>query len=170
MLATVKVLAVMVRRTRESRSSSKLTGRDDSLIDTQDHCGMHRPVTSPRDPTMYRVALCLVLIASTLAIPRPATAAVTEFYETVDFVEVDKRNCSLGCLPSLTIRGVLVGGGAPITRTYTFANGGNGTEGVDTALQCQRLAVLVMSKPGKFQLGVGPLPGASGCRLTLVTP
>jgi hypothetical protein len=117
---------------------------------------------------MYRFPLCLMLFASTLAAPRPAAAVVSDFYDSVDFVEVDKRNCSEGCEPSLTVRGILAGTSTSITRVYLFTNSGNNTEGVETALHCQRLALLAMSKPGKFQFAIGPFRNASGCRLTAV--
>jgi hypothetical protein len=135
------------------------------------HCLEFRAETSPGDHIMYRLAFCLVLIASTLGLPRLVAAEVTDFYDTVDFAEVDKRNCSnFGCNPTLTVRGILAGGSTPVTRTYVFGNNGNGTEGLDTAQHCQRLAVIAMSKPGKFQFAVGPSGTASGCRLSVVGP
>jgi hypothetical protein len=120
---------------------------------------------------MHRLALCLVVITSTLAAPRPAVAAVADNYDTIDFAEVNPRDSSFGSSPTLTLQGILAGTSAPVTKTYFFNNSGN-TEGVDTALQCQRLALLVMSKPGKFQFGIGrPGSGSAGsCRITRVTP
>jgi len=120
---------------------------------------------------MHRLALCLVFVALTLTAPRPAAAAVTDFYDTIDLAEVTQRDFSHNA--TLTVRGILAGTSAPVTRTYAFSDtGATGTDGI-TAMHCQRLALLVMSKPGKFQFGIG-LPTvsgfATGCRITSVAP
>jgi len=122
---------------------------------------------------MYRLALCLMLVASVLATPRPSIANVIDSYDTVEFVEANNRNSEIsGGPPSLTVRGIPAGGSAPVTKIYRFFNSSAVIDGVEAALHCQRLAVLAMSKPGKFQFAV-VLPAqlnASGCRLTLVAP
>jgi len=122
---------------------------------------------------MYRLVLCLVFVASTLATPRPATAAVVEFYDTIDFAEVAQHNSNVsGSPPTLSLHGILAGGSTPVTRTYLFFPN-SGTEGLEAAMHCHRLAVLVMSKPGKFQFAIhgSNFPTtAGGCRLTLVAP
>ena len=121
---------------------------------------------------MYRLLLCLVLVTSTLATPRSAAAAVTDFYDTVDAVEYSKRDPNGLSNATLHVRGVLSGGSAPVTRAYVFINTASTTEGPELAMHCHRLAVLAMSKPGKFQFAIGPGPStsATGCKLTLVTP
>ena len=122
---------------------------------------------------MHRLALCLVFVTSTLAAPRPAAAAVSALYDTIDSAEVSQRANSTTS-PSLTVQGILAGTSTPVTRTYFFNNNsGLGADGVETALHCQRLALMVMSKPGKFQFGIGrtDLPGfARGCRITRAAP
>jgi hypothetical protein len=121
---------------------------------------------------MYRLALCLVLVTYTFATPRSAAAAVTDFYDTVDSAEINKRDSGAGSNPTLLVRGILAGGTAPITRSYVFT-GTTNLEGLETAMHCHRLAVLAMSRPGKYQFAIGPGPNpstATGCRLTLVTP
>lgn len=124
---------------------------------------------------MRRFLQCLVLVISTLAIPRSASAVITDFYDTVDFAEISRRNFNFsGGPPTLTVRGVLSSGTAPTTRTYIF-NVSTSTDqsGLDTAMHCHKLAVLTMSKPGKFQFAISaPSQFLTdvGCRLTLVTP
>jgi hypothetical protein len=136
------------------------------------HC---RSKQQPKGFTaMHRLALCLVIASLILATPRHAAAAVTDFYEAIDFVEINKRDPTLSGSPaSLMVRGILVGG-TPVTRTYAFVStAGVPTEGLETAMHCHRLAVLAMSKPGKFQFAIGPGTSASilgGCRLTLAAP
>ena len=119
---------------------------------------------------MYRLVLCLVFVASTLAAPRPATAAVTDFYDTVDFVEITARDATQPTTPaSLVLRGIPAGGNAPVTRTYRFQDARATGDGLEMALHCNRLAVLAMSKPGKFQFAIHAT-GTPTCRLTLVAP
>ena len=122
---------------------------------------------------MHRLALCLVFVTSTLAAPRPAAAAVSDLYDTIDLAEVSQRDNS-SSNPILTVQGILAGTSAPVTRTYFFnSSSGLGADGLETALHCQRLALMVMSKPGKFQFGIGrpELAGsARGCRITRVAP
>lgn len=121
---------------------------------------------------MYRLALCLVFVTSMLAVPRPAAADVADLYDTIDSAEVNQSAFDHG--PQLTVRGILAGTSAPITRTYSLQDrGATGTDGLNMVLHCQRLALLVMSKPGKFQFGIGhpTVAGfATGCRITRVAP
>jgi hypothetical protein len=122
---------------------------------------------------MYRVALCLALVASTLATPRTAGAVATDSYDTVDAVEFNRRDPNFAGNPSIQVRGIPAGGTTPTTRTYFFTSfSSNPTDGVESATHCHRLAVLAMSKPGKYQFAIGPggSSTATGCRLTLVTP
>jgi hypothetical protein len=121
---------------------------------------------------MHRIALCLVFVASTLAAPRPAAAAVTDLYDTIDSAEVTQPDFEHN--PTLTLRGVLAGTSAAITREYAFHDSSStNRDGLDTAMHCQRLALLALSKPGKFQFGIGhpTIAGfATGCKLTRVAP
>jgi hypothetical protein len=128
---------------------------------------------------LHRLVLCFVFIASTLATPRPARAALSpDVYDAVDSVEVNKRDSDFtGSPPTLTVRGVIAGGSAPQSRRYVFNNNSTSTtsqtDGLEAAMHCHRLAVLVMSKPGKFQFAIaGPIGSTanSGCRLMLITP
>jgi hypothetical protein len=123
---------------------------------------------------MHRLAICLVIAAVSLAAPRPAAAVAVDVYDTVDSVEIDNSNSSVsGSPPTLQVTGIPAGATTPITRTYTFfASAAGVAVAVDTAMHCQRLAVVAMSKPGKFQFAIGPAPSftAHGCKLILRTP
>jgi hypothetical protein len=123
---------------------------------------------------MHRLAICVVLASSILVAPRPAAAAVTDFYDTIDAVEVNNLDPNAaGDRSVLTVTGILTGQTAAITRVYIFANA-NPPANVDMAMHCHRLAVLAMSKPGKFQYAIGPGPFsgtiAHGCKLIARTP
>lgn len=123
---------------------------------------------------MHRLAICLVIALVSLAAPRPAAAIATDVYDTVDSVEIDNSNSSLsGSPPTLQVTGIPAGATTPVTRTYTFFASAAGV-GVDTAMHCHRLAVVAMSKPGRFQfaIGQGTVSGnsARGCKLILVAP
>ena len=123
---------------------------------------------------MYRFVLCLVFAASTLATPRSATAAVNESYDTIDLAELTQRNPNFTFSPpTLTLRGIPTGASAPVTRTYVFAQSSTATENLEAAMYCHRLAVLAMSKPGKYQFAIHFSNTTSvnvGCRLALITP
>ncbi|HEY0477104.1 MAG TPA: hypothetical protein VGD37_06250 [Kofleriaceae bacterium] len=122
---------------------------------------------------MHRLTLCLVIALSSLAAPRPAAAAATDVYDTVDSVEVNNSDFNFGSAPAtVVVVGILAGGTTPSSRTYNFGNNNSVPGAVDTAMHCQRLAVVAMSKPGKFQFAIGPGPGvtAHGCKLILRAP
>jgi hypothetical protein len=123
---------------------------------------------------MHRLVLCLVFAASTLSTPRRATAAVTDVYDTVDSVELTQSQFVAGSrVSTLVLRGILTGENAPVVRTYRFIQSGEGVDGLAAAMHCQRLAVLAMSKPGKFQFAIHAPninTSAGGCRLSLVAP
>jgi hypothetical protein len=123
---------------------------------------------------MHRLAHCLalglVLVTSPLATRRAAAATVTDFYDTVDFAEADQRNCSFNCRSTLTVQGILVGGSSVVTRTYVFQQGQTLADNFEVVQHCHRLALLAMSKPGKFQFAVGPLDFPTSCRLKRIVP
>lgn len=111
--------------------------------------------------------------------PRPALADATAatVFDTVDSVELDQReNCPTSPSACFThtiviVTGILSGRSTPNTRSFNFV------DKADIAAHCQRLAMLAMSKPGKYRFGIGsdgPFPGGSrgngACSLTLVNP
>lgn len=121
---------------------------------------------------MHRLTLCLVIASSSLAAPRPAAAAATDVYDTVDSAEVNNADSNFGNNPTLTVVGIPAGGTTPFSRTYFFS-GPLSPATLDTAMHCQRLAVIAMSRPGKFQFAIGPGPSsgsAHGCKLILRAP
>jgi hypothetical protein len=113
----------------------------------------------------HRFAICLAIAASLFAAPRPAAAAITTVFDTVDAVEI----ATSGLGYNIIVTGIVAGGTTPTTLTFFFSGTSSGQE--SQARQCERLAVLAMSKPGKYQFGIGPgsVP-SSGCKLILRTP
>jgi hypothetical protein len=124
---------------------------------------------------MYRLAICLVL-ASLTFVPAKRAAADTSIqavFDTVDSVEIKNADNSSSINHAIVlVRGVLAGGSTPNTQSFDFGNN------VGMAMRCERLAVIAMSKSGKFQFAIGadPFTGGSGqnghgdCKLILVTP
>ncbi len=92
---------------------------------------------------MFRlVATCCAIAAFTFGQPLSAMAdpGPITTYDTVDAVGV-RGNV-------ITVTGIISGQGAPTTTTYSTSGGD------PTAARCDRLALLAMSKPGKFQFAV----------------
>ena len=120
----------------------------------------------------HRLASCLVITALALA-PRRSAAdpGITAVYDTVDSVQIKNHDLCSGCITHalVVVRGVRVGGSGPVTSSFDF-----GTN-KDMATRCERLAVIAMSRPGKYQFGIGsdafsPDGGHGDCELILVTP
>lgn len=95
-----------------------------------------------------------VAIATTL----PAASAVADVtYETVDAVMPQSTS-------RLTITGIKTGQSAPTTQEYILTT-------LDISGRCERMAVLAMSRPGKYRLTmVGPQGSELTCRLSLRAP
>jgi hypothetical protein len=120
---------------------------------------------------MHRLAICLVIASVSLAAPRPAVASATDVYDTVDSVEVNSDDPNASFNVSLVVTGIPAGGSTPITKIYNF--GALSTAGnFEQAAHCQRLAVVAMSKPGKFQFAIGAFASSlnHSCKLILRTP
>ncbi len=116
---------------------------------------------------MARFSICLVFVSLSIAALRPAYADVADVYDTVDAVEMSARTNN-DDRTALQVTGIPTGQTTPVTRTYIFIDTHH-----DVVIQCQRLAVLVMSKPGKFRFGIGNpgFPsGGKGCKLILRNP
>ena len=106
----------------------------------------------------HRLAICLAIASSILAAPRPAAAAITHVFDTVDAVEISGT--------AINVTGILAGQTAPTTVMFEFYDAGR-------VQRCERLAVLAMSKPGKYQFGIGGPSGPNltpSCKLALRTP
>ena len=114
---------------------------------------------------MFRlVAMCCAIAAFTLGGLPSAMAAFgdTTTYDTIDAVEV------LGA--QIRVTGIIAGQAAPSTALYTIINSGS----TDVAAsRCDRLALLAMSRPGKFQFAMVEeltTPIRFGCKLIVRAP
>jgi len=109
------------------------------------------------------VALSSVALRADAVGPLPTTSSVT--YETVDAVEVEGV--------WITVTGILVGDIAPARLGFKIAGAGQPASEA-AASRCDRLALLAMSRPGKFlfNLTVSLLGGGSAvfsCKLVART-
>jgi hypothetical protein len=109
----------------------------------------------------HHLVTCVVVVSALLAAPISASAAVVAneaaVYDTVDAIEVNGNR--------ITITGIVAGQSAPSELNY-----GVGSE--EVASRCDRLALLAMSKPGKFRFATARASSFSGfaCKLMLRTP
>lgn len=115
------------------------------------------------------VAMCCAIAAFTFGRLPPAVAALgdTTTYDTVDAVEVLDDQ--------IRVTGIISGQAVPSTVLYKIRSSSTSSGGpTDTAAsRCDRLALLAMSKPGKFQFAVVlelVNPTAFGCKLIVRTP
>jgi hypothetical protein len=109
----------------------------------------------------------LLAIVTTILVPSsPAfadDATVPAVYDTVDAVEVYGG--------FIVVTGIISGQGGPTTLRYGVFDQSS-TAGTGAA-RCDRLALLAMSKPGKFQFAtVRVVSGIAGfsCKLIIRTP
>jgi hypothetical protein len=94
-------------------------------------------------------------------VPNPATTSAT--YDTVDTVEV------WGTL--IVVTGIISGQATPTRLLYNILDQ-SGASGI-AASRCDRLALLAMSKPGKFRFAAVLIDSSFtrfSCRLILRTP
>ena len=121
---------------------------------------------------MRRIVLCFATLAAGIAVgPRPASAAVTDFYSSIEFVEVIRRDPVNNLYAVLAVRGVLVGTTVAVTRNYTFPpQSGVHLEGFHTAFYCMQLATTVMLHPTELQFSIGAnvATAQGGCRVTTI--
>lgn len=110
------------------------------------------------------LATCFVLIVLSLGTPALAAAdtvaSVGAIYDTVDAIEASENR--------ITVTGIIAGQSAPSTLVYIIRDFGSSTV---AASRCDRLALLAMSKPGKFQFAT-VLVGDPffSCKLIVRTP
>lgn len=109
------------------------------------------------------LATCLVIAALTTVSAGPAAAAFGDviFYDTVDAVEFTGS--------AFLVTGIIQGQSAPSTTSY---RAGSSSSDPERASLCQRLALLAMSKPGKFQFVIKDQGSSTnvGCKLILRAP
>lgn len=119
------------------------------------------------------VAALLIFAGAPSAVAGASASAV---YDTVDAVSLGQSvSCtsSLGCWThtTLSVTGILKGQTTPTSRLFDFG------DQAEIAAHCQRLAMIVMAKPGKYRYGIGTDEfftsvnhGNGACSLTLVNP
>jgi hypothetical protein len=113
-------------------------------------------------PGLAIVALTFISSAAIAADPPVGGPAV---YDTVDAVSVGGRR--------IIVTGIIAGQTAPSTFQYTIFDDSNSSGTTDAANRCDRLALLAMSKPGKFRLSMEHPDSSSftfRCTLTVRTP
>ena len=88
-----------------------------------------------------RFAICLAIASSVLMAPRPAAAATTTtVFDTIDSVEFIQTGYS-----SFYVTGIVSGQSASTTQRLDF-------ETSNLSQRCERSALMVISKPGKYRL------------------
>jgi hypothetical protein len=114
-----------------------------------------------------RVPGCLVALALSFApaasFANPTPAPGNAIYETVDAVQVSPTR--------IVITGIIVGQSTQSEFIYVINNDFSTTTS-EVASRCDRLALLAMAKPGKYQFAmVTPLSGSFfSCKLIVRTP
>jgi hypothetical protein len=105
------------------------------------------------------------LVAAGIVMSSSHLAFADFAYDTVDAVET----LTVGSNVAIQISGIISGDSTPTTTTYILRGSSSGT---DQANRCDRMALLAMSKPGKFQFVlVGPGGSTfSNCKLIVRTP
>ena len=112
---------------------------------------------------MSRHLISLVVAGIVMLSSRLTLADVA--YDTVDAVQTS----TVGSNAAIQISGIVSGDSTPTTTTFILRPSSSGT---DQANRCDRMALLAMSKPGKFQFVlVGPGGSTfSNCKVILRTP
>lgn len=90
----------------------------------------------------HRLSAFLVIASLTFLAPRTAAAAVSYTFDTVDAVEIVRPTTT--STPDVIVTGIQAGQTTPSSVTFHVNN-------ADFARDCERLAVIAMSKPGKYQ-------------------
>lgn len=100
--------------------------------------------------------LAVVPLAAAAMILPAAAAMADTVYDTVDAVAMQADR-------NIRITGVVVGATGPTTTSYLLLRD-------YFAERCERMALLAMSKPGKYQLTLVGLSGDYSCKLALRAP
>ncbi len=121
-----------------------------------------------------RLAICFVIASAVTSVSRrgAADAVIQIVFDTVDSVEIKNQDACNGCS---TVQSVVVVTGIPSGSSTRFTRSFNFGLNNDIATRCEHLAVIAMSKPGKYQFGIGADTfnagaGHGDCKLILVTP
>jgi len=112
--------------------------------------------------TRHLVAGLVIASLATLA-PRPAAAdGIPIIYDAVDALQLRNNNI-------IRVTGIISGQGAPSTTDFGLVAGSVASP--DYAARCDRLALLAMSKPGKFQFVITLIvSGGFSCQLIVRAP
>ena len=124
--------------------------------------------------------LAPVLAIATLATLAPTSArgavgTVTAF-DTVDAIEATLTSSDSVRPIGIKVTGIIVGNSSPSTMSVKLTNStianASGTGGVDPVARCDRMAMLAMSKPGKFQFALveTEMTQVFTCKLIVRTP
>jgi hypothetical protein len=114
------------------------------------------------------LASCLAIAALVTISPRPLSAAIGPpiVYDAVDAIDVQRDR--------IEVTGIISGDDGPSTTLYQILGTTTGSSANDVAAaRCDRLALLAMSKPGKFQFAVtlqATFPNRHSCKLIVRTP
>jgi len=106
----------------------------------------------------HRFAICLAMISFLFVAPQPAAAAFTHTFDTIDAIDtVD------GYSTKLSLTGVLAGQPTPTTVIFYMY-------GDAVTQRCERFALLLMAKPGKYRLLIGGGSSTAECKLVVRAP
>ena len=109
----------------------------------------------------HRFIAFLVIASLTFLAPRPAAAAVTHTFDTVDAVEI-AFYASSSQPDRIIVTGILVGQTTPTTVTFNYNT-------FERVRECKILALIAIAKPGKYQFAIGA--GSQGsCKLIRHNP
>jgi len=100
-------------------------------------------------------------VSSADAIP----STVPAVYDTVDAVEVQGNR--------LNITGIIAGESVPSEFSYAIFDGSASGSTAEGANRCDRLALLTIAKPGKYQFAITRTPNVGtrmSCKLIVRTP
>jgi hypothetical protein len=112
---------------------------------------------------MTRHLAAFALAAIALFSSRVVLADVV--FDTVDAVQTSASSLP----PTIRVTGIISGQSSPTTHSFAV---GFSSSSADVASRCDRLALLALSKPGKFQLVMvaPPLVSTFECKLVLRAP
>jgi hypothetical protein len=109
---------------------------------------------------------CVVLAVVSLLSAQPVIAAAGDvtLYDTVDEIRVSDER--------IIVTGIVAGQSVATTATYLILNNHISSSPTDVAAaRCDRLALLAMSKPGKFRFGVVEEDSRRfSCKLRVLAP
>jgi hypothetical protein len=123
---------------------------------------LHPGEPMPRHLIGYLASALLLLPAAPASAAPPAQGPAV--YDTIDAVEVWADH--------IVITGIISGQSSPSELSYTILDGSS-TSTPGGAARCDRLAMLAVAKPGKYQFATVLVPGFGsrfGCKLIVRTP